>query len=157
VTVIRVPLSRPVAVRAALLGAASGSRSTMGLAALVVTARTGWLARPPVRIAFVVGAAIELVIDKLPMTPSRLQARGLISRAVTGAVSGAVVARRVDQSSSNAQLGAAALIGSGAALKFALIGAGWRGLAERRFGHDQPGAVAEDLASATLALAATLR
>jgi uncharacterized membrane protein len=146
---------RPVgADRAALLGAASGSRSTMGLAALAVTARDGWLARPPVRLAFVVGAAIELVIDKLPITPSRLQARGLISRATTGAASGAIIARRVDRSNSTVQLGAAALIGAAAAVTSAVIGAGWRQLAARNFGGDWPGAVAEDIASATVALVA---
>lgn len=147
------PIRPAGAGRAALLGAASGSRSTMGLAALAVTAQAGWLARPPVRLACVVGAAIELVIDKLPITPSRLQARGLISRAVTGAASAAIVARRFDRSNNELQLAVAAAIGAAAAMKSAFIGAGWRQLAARRFGSDRPGAVAEDLVAATVALA----
>jgi uncharacterized membrane protein len=125
----------------------------MGLAALAVTAQDGWLARPPVRLTCVVGAAIELVIDKLPITPSRLQARGLISRAVTGAASAAIVAHRVDRSNNELQLVVAAVIGAAAAMKSAVIGAGWRQLAAHKFSSDRPGAVAEDLVAATVALA----
>ena len=62
------------------LGAASGLRSQLGVAAVVVRSdrslpsvvRSSWTKR-----LFVAGAALELVADKLPMTPSRLEAQGL--------------------------------------------------------------------------------
>jgi uncharacterized membrane protein len=136
-----------------LLGAATGSRSTMGLAALGLTARSGWLAHRPVRIGLAAAAGAELVIDKLPITPSRLQSRGLISRLVGGTACGAIVGYR-GHKPADAALAAAA--GGASALAFAFVGSQWRRFAAGRAGHDLPGAVAEDIASATLALVGAL-
>ncbi len=79
----------------------------MGLAVLALTARSGPLARRPVRIGLAVAAGAELVIDKLPITPSRLQARGLLSRLVGGTACGALVGYRGNKSR-DAALAAAA-------------------------------------------------
>ena len=142
--------SRGLLIRAGLLGVASGSRSMSALAALSLTASTGWLASPASRVGFAGAAGIELVIDKLPVTPSRLVTPGLVSRLVTGAASAALLARREN---SPAQLTlAAAAVGGGTAVGFAFAGVGWRRWAKRRWGVDLPGAVAEDVASATVAL-----
>jgi len=46
----------------------------------------------PTALIFTVLAALELVADQLPTTPSRLAPTGLISRIVTGGLSGACLA-----------------------------------------------------------------
>ena len=51
------------------------------------------VARPAVRAIAVGAVAIELVLDKLPSTPSRLDRRGLTFRLVLAAFSGMVLAR----------------------------------------------------------------
>jgi hypothetical protein len=82
--------------RAALAGTATGLRSTVGIAALIDAGDPGlprpfrWrLARP----AAWFGVAAELVLDKLPLAPSRLEPRGFLGRIVLAAASGAVLAR----------------------------------------------------------------
>jgi hypothetical protein len=82
--------------RAALAGAATGLRSTVGLSALI-NQRAGGLP-PPLRHRLArpaagVGVAVELVLDKLPSTGSRLEPAGLAGRAVFAAVAGAALAR----------------------------------------------------------------
>jgi uncharacterized membrane protein len=82
--------------RAAVLGAATGMRSTVALAALVLRRSHGLPAvlRNPAarRIAAIVDGA-ELVADKLPMTPSRLDAPGLAGRLISAGLAAAVLAR----------------------------------------------------------------
>jgi uncharacterized membrane protein len=70
--------------RSALAGAAPGSRSLTAAAALALSASPAaktqpdrLLARPQVKIAASALAALERVTDKLPVTPSRLEAAGL--------------------------------------------------------------------------------
>jgi uncharacterized membrane protein len=91
---------RPL-VKAALLGALSGSRSATPLAVLALhhdnaEVRGSWqrwaLFRSPVgRTVAVAAGAGELVGDKLPATPSRVGAGPLFGRATSGAVVGAAI------------------------------------------------------------------
>ncbi len=72
--------------RAAALGAASGPRTFLAPAALALRGRLGKVAK----FALPVLAAGELVGDKLPMAPPRVEGPGLVGRVVSGAVSGRV-------------------------------------------------------------------
>jgi uncharacterized membrane protein len=86
-------------VHAALAGAATGLRSTVGVSALVETGSPGLpvpVTRPLVRVAAALGVTGELVVDKLPTTPSRLEPPGLIARVALASVGGAVIARSAD-------------------------------------------------------------
>src|SRR5262249_33442386 len=127
-----------------------------GLVALALSTRSGRLASRPARIGFAAAAAVEVTIDKLPITPSRLQRRGVVSRVVAGAGSGAWLALR-EHPRDPLTAGAAALVGGAAALAGAFAGAGWRRVASMRWGRDLPGALAEDLVAASLATVATRR
>jgi len=147
-------------VRALAIGAAAGSRSSLGVAAPVLARRAGdrpgagsaWRRRlvRAVACAAVVG---ELVGDKLPTTPSRLDPPGAYVRLASGAVGGVLVARRRTRG-----LGvvAAAAAGAAGAAVGTWGGAAWRRLAvgER---PDWPGAVAEDAVALTLAAWAVRR
>ena len=136
--------------RAALLGLATGSRSTLGIAALAASADR---VHPVLRGAVLLASAGELTGDKLPQTPSRTEAPGLAARVVLGAVSAALLARR--GGSSAARIAVAATAGSAGAVVGTYAGARWRAVAADRFGRDLPGAIAEDLAAVTLARYAT--
>jgi uncharacterized membrane protein len=136
--------------RAALLGLATGGRSTVGITALALIApRTGgWLANRWVARATGLASLVELTGDKLPQMHSRFAPPGLASRLVGGAASGALLARRSGRSGS---MVAAVLLGLAGAVAGALLGSRWRALAARRFGTDWPGAVLEDVASLAVA------
>ena len=98
--------------RAALAGAATGLRSTVALAV-----------RAPARFRAVAIFAVagEIVVDKLPQTPSRLAPGPLAGRAVLGSAAGALAAGR-----------RGAAIGLAAALVSARVGHDLRGrLSER--------------------------
>jgi uncharacterized membrane protein len=143
--------------RAAMLGLATGYRSTVGITALALTTpRTrSWLTKPWVGRVTGLASVVELVGDKLPQTPSRFAPPGLVSRLVGGAVGGALLARR---SGRPASLVLTALIGLIGAVIGALLGSRWRSLAARRLGTDWPGAVLEDVvALATAGYAAVPR
>lgn len=90
------------------LGIATGMRSQLGLAALAVAMRKGRgkgkgrskvsslvqsqvLASPAVRKSLVATAAGELVADKLPATPSRLNTGPLLARLALGGLAGGVI------------------------------------------------------------------
>ena len=138
--------------KAAALGAATGARSTAGITALALTSSdadgpvVSRLGSRPGTVAVAAAAAGELVADKLPSTPSRLAARGLVPRVTLAAAAAAGVARRDGQ-----RADAAALIASAAALAAATLGVRLRAAAASRFGSDKPGAFAEDLLAAALA------
>ncbi len=51
-----------------------------------------WIGTTPAVVIFTLLALIELVMDKLPTTPSRLAPQGLIPRIVLGGLAGACVA-----------------------------------------------------------------
>ena len=115
--------------RSAVAGAATGLRTTAALGALVIADAPGLPA--PMRgdrAPLVAGLAVagELVVDKLPMTPSRLEARGLAGRVVAAGLAGAVLARGARESALPAVLVAAAAA-----------------VAAARVGHDARAALAE--------------
>jgi uncharacterized membrane protein len=95
-----------------LIGFFAGLRSLMAPAAVAWAVHLGWL-KIAYPLAYIgsfasvailsVLAAIELIADKLPQTPSRTSPPGLIARIVTGGLSGACIA---------AAGGAATLIGA---------------------------------------------
>lgn len=84
-----------------LIGFFAGLRSLTAPATTAWAVYLGWLKleRPlsligslPAVVILTVGAVVELVIDKLPKTPSRTSPPGLIARIVTGGLTGACVA-----------------------------------------------------------------
>lgn len=82
--------------RAAVLGTATGMRSTVALAALIVRRSNGLppvLRRPAARRIAVTADGAELVVDKLPGTPSRLDPPGLTGRLISASLAAAVLAR----------------------------------------------------------------
>ena len=132
------------------LGAASGLRSQLGVAAVVVRSdrslpsvvRSSWAKR-----VFVAGAALELVVDKLPVTPSRLEARGIVARLALGALAAGLSAR-----TRHAGWFPAAAIGASSAAVAARVGHDVRA----RLAHHVPDpavAVVEDVVALTLAAA----
>jgi uncharacterized membrane protein len=122
---------------ALLLGLAVGLRAFSAPAALALRARH--LNAP--RRAVLLGAAGELIADKLPSTPSRLSRRGLRGRLVSGAISGQLVAGRAGALTS----AAAALVSAFAGHAFRTRAPGWRA------------AVCEDATAIALASAGAAR
>jgi uncharacterized membrane protein len=148
-------------VHAALAGAASGSRSLTGLAALILATpgdakrqpdRT--LGRPWVKAVAGLAATAEISADKLPAAPSRLNPPGLASRLAGAAAAGAIIARRTPGDDSPAQVAGCVAASVGAALATTWLGTRWRAWAAARFGHDWIGAVMEDATAVTLATVA---
>jgi uncharacterized membrane protein len=85
-----------------LIGGVSGLRALTAPAVVAWAAHLGWLnlhntplsfmGSTAAVIIFTLLAAAELVVDQLPSTPSRVQARGLTARIILGGLSGASVA-----------------------------------------------------------------
>ena len=175
----------PELARAAMLGAATGARSFTGLAGLVLAtpgrARTQpdrTFRRPWVKALIGLGAVQELVMDKLPQAPSRLEPLGLSSRVVCAATCGVVEGRRTDESSSPASTDGTdpdptvdpagsraqsppwlrpvvcATVAVGTSLAMCWAGPRWREFAAATFGTDWIGAVVEDAAALGLTAAA---
>jgi len=141
---------------AVLLGVASGMRSTAGLGVLVLLggdrADAPPLPRPldarAAKPAAAVAIGAELVVDKLPVTGSRLDPPGLAGRVAFAAIGGALLAR-----GSGLGRAPAAAVAAAAALASAKVFHDLRALADRRL-PDAVVAVAEDalaLGTATLA------
>jgi uncharacterized membrane protein len=81
---------------AAVLGAATGMRSTVALAALIFRRSAGLpalLRHPAARRIAATADGAELVMDKLPRTPSRLDPPGLTGRLISANLAAAVLAR----------------------------------------------------------------
>jgi uncharacterized membrane protein len=134
---------------AALAGAATGLRSTVAMAALINAGvpglprqLTGYVAK----VAASLGVAGELVADKLPSTPSRLQPVGLGGRLALAAA-GAVLAR-----SAKDPLLPAVAVAAAAALLSARIGHDVRAAASKRV-PPAAAATAEDALALGLAAA----
>ena len=149
---VRVAAPPSVLLRAAALGAASGSRSTAGVAAVALTSRRGdrgalasGLGSTPGTVVSALAAAGELVGDKLPATPSRLAPPSLGGRLALGGTSAAAIARRDGHDPV-----LPALVGAASAAGMSLLGNRLRAAAARRFGSDRPGAFAEDGLAAAL-------
>jgi uncharacterized membrane protein len=142
--------------RAALAGAASGSRSQSALTACAYTPPNPyrridrWLHKPGVRRGQAVAAVGELIADKLPQTPARTSAQGLLPRLLLGATAATVLAGRHGESQRRA-----AVVGALAATATSFAGVRARAAAAARAGSDLPGAVAEDAFAAGLAITAT--
>ena len=136
------------------LGAASGLRSQLGLAAVVVRSdrslpsvvRSSWTKR-----LFAAGAAFELVVDKLPVTPSRLEAQGLVPRLALGALAAGLSAH-----TRQAGWFPAAAIGASSAAVAAKVGHDVRARLARH-APDPAVAVVEDVVALTLAAAGSSR
>jgi hypothetical protein len=78
------------------LGAASGLRSQIGVTTVVVRSDPSLpsiFRQPRTRGLLVAAAAGELVVDKLPTTPSRLAPPGLAARLVLGALAAGLFAQ----------------------------------------------------------------
>jgi uncharacterized membrane protein len=112
-----------VLLRAAAIGVVGGMRSQLPLALLSLASRQRgrdqehlpeFLTTPRVTALLIASAAGELVVDKLPFTPSRLQPGSLVVRAGLGGLAGALLCRSAGlEPIRGAALGAAgALAGS---------------------------------------------
>jgi uncharacterized membrane protein len=138
---------------AALVGASTGLRSQMGMAVLLNgkprTQLPPFLRHRSARLLSAVAAIVELVVDKLPSTPSRTQARGLVPRIGLGALSAGLLARNADTPTR----GASAAIGAGAAVAAAFAGMAARGALAKRL-PPLVAALLEDLAAVALAAGA---
>jgi len=133
-------------VRAFLVGAATGGRSQAGIAAVRLTSPD---AGAMSRLAVGVAAIGELVVDKRPDTPSRLSPQGLAPRVVLGATAAAMLARRT-----GGVAALAALVGAGAAVGGAVLGAAWREAAANTAIPALPAAIGEDVLCFSLAFLA---
>jgi len=122
-------------VKSLVMGFAAGGRSSLGLAAPLLTSD-----RTPARLSGVGMVAGELVIDKLPATPSRLGTQMLGGRALAGAVGGAFVAGR---HGSPALGPVGAVLGVVGAVTGSVLGAAWREIAQQQ-GYTWPAALVED-------------
>jgi uncharacterized membrane protein len=134
--------------RAAALGAATGLRSTVALAALVVRSNDGLpavLRHPAARLAAAMADAGELIGDKLPTTPSRLTPPGLTSRVICASLAAAVLTR-----SGHRHPVPAMAVASAAAMAAAKIGHDTRCALARRL-PDPAVAVVEDAVAIGLA------
>ncbi|ARU52099.1 hypothetical protein CBR64_12070 [Cellulosimicrobium cellulans] len=157
------PRTTTLLARALALGVAAGSRSSLGVAAPVLGGWVGGRARGSgdgpgalgvlVRGTAAAGVAGELVGDKLPQTPSRLDPPGPVFRLASGALGGVLLARR---RTGPVGVVAAAVAGAAGAAVGTWGGAAWRRLAVGSR-PDWPGAVAEDAVALTLAALAVRR
>ena len=143
--------------RAATLGAVSGGRSQLAVAAVSLTTPAGERSRPASALAgrwtkaTLTGTAVgELCVDKYPGTPSRLSPAGLTPRLLLGALAAASLAARRHEPRL-----APATVAAVTALAGAVVGSRWRAAVQRRGAPDWPTALAEDLVVLTLAVIAT--
>ena len=148
-------------INAFLIGAASGLRSLIGLAAVSWAAHAGILPLDHTWLAFLgysftpyiltVLAIGEMVNDKLPRTPSRLAPPGFIARIVTSALCGLATGLS----------GKGMIVGLVAGIMGAVAGtfggAKARSLLARKFGHDLPAALLEDVVAIGIAAFALFR
>ena len=166
--------TRTNVLRAALLGVVVGMRSQLPFALLAVTARqartaadadadavadaaatrpVGFLGSDRSLVGFGLSAAGELVGDKLPFTPSRLDPLPLAGRLAFGGAAGAVLARRA-----GGPTAAGAVAGAAGSLLGSFGGYQARVAAGRATGVPDPvlGAV-EDVVAVALGLVAVRR
>src|SRR3954451_23761622 len=133
--------------RSLLLGVATGGRSSLGVAAPMLTAADSGAVKKLSNLAAVAG---ELYVDKQPATPERTSAAALPGRLFSGAAGGAMLARR---QGANAALPVVAGIAGSAAGSFG--GLAWRRWAGARM-PDLQAALIEDAAALVLALVTCL-
>jgi uncharacterized membrane protein len=145
--------------RPLVLGVVTGLRSQLGFAVLAWsepasardTRALRLLRSAPGRGLSGLGAGTELVMDKLPSTPSRLSPPGLASRLVAGAGIGALAANSTDRRT----VGVASVLGLAGAAAGTYAGAYYRRLLPARtHTPDLPWAIGEDVVAAGLAATA---
>ena len=100
---------------------------------------------------FTILAACELVVDKLPRTPSRKQPPSFVVRILSGALVGATVG------AAGGKLVLGLVCGAIGAVAGTLGGAAARAKLAAVFGRDLPAAILEDLVAIGIALFAILR
>jgi uncharacterized membrane protein len=91
---VRTLLTAPMS--SVILGAATGLRSQLGVASVVTRSDPSlpsMFRHPWTRRLVLAAAAGELVVDKLPGTPSRLAPRGIIPRLALGALAASLSAQ----------------------------------------------------------------
>ena len=144
-----------------LVGAASGLRAMIGLAAVSWAARFGILPLGHTWLAFL-GYAFtpytltllaigELVNDKLSKTPSRLIPPQFITRIVTSALCGLAIGL------SGSEMSVGLVAGILGAVAGTFEGAKARGLLARNLGCDLPAALLEDIAAVGITAFALFR
>jgi uncharacterized membrane protein len=146
--------TRVAVVGSVLLGAATGLRGQIGVAAVVARADASLppvFRQPWTRRILVVAAAGELVVDKLPNTPSRLEPPGFIGRLVMGALAAGLFAK-----TRKAPWLPAAAIGASTAAVAAKVGHDIRAQLDQHV-PDPAVAVAEDAVALGLAAAGASR
>ncbi len=148
---IRRRASLPLLGRSMMLGAATGSRSTLAFAGPVLAKKLGGRNKSSSKVAGMTAVALgsELFLDKLPMTPSRLGKSGLAPRFIAAA-GGAVALAHRDRSNAVLPVFASAL--GAAAGSFG--GAAWREYAQK-LGWTWQAALAEDVLAVGLAAGAS--
>ena len=110
------------------VGVVAGLRPITALAAMAWAVRRGWIRIEPSPIARIVSAGTskriaefaisELIVDKLPFTPSRLKPKPLALRVITGSICGAAVyGSRAKRSMADG-----AILGGAGAMAGALMG-----------------------------------
>jgi uncharacterized membrane protein len=124
---IWIALPSQVVLFAFLIGAVSGLRAFTAPTLVAWGAHASWLELRGTPLAFMgsgvavaiftVLAVVELVMDKLPSTPSRLKPPGLIGRIVLGGLSGAAIAASAAQS-----LALGAVLGAAGGVAGAFVG-----------------------------------
>jgi uncharacterized membrane protein len=146
------PSTPSVLAGSALIGGSTGLRSQMGMAVLLNGTPSADLPalfrhRParPIALAAALG---ELVADKLPSTPPRTQARGLVPRIGLGGLAAGLLARNA-----GAPTPASAAVGAGAAVGAAFAGMAARGALAKRL-PPILAALLEDLVAVVLAVVA---
>jgi hypothetical protein len=129
--------------RSLALGLASGGRSSLALVPSAMAAR-----RPPARAATAAAVAGEMVVDKLPSTPSRVQTGPLLGRWAAGAFAGYSLARR-----DRANVVLPTVVGLAGAGVGAVLGTAWREVASQ-WGWTWQAGLVEDGVWLTLGLRA---
>ena len=128
-------------VRSALLGWAAGARSSLGPGAPTITGGRG----PLVRTGAAFAVAGEVIADKLPTAPSRLEHGGPLIRAAGGAAGATMLAAR-----DHARPLVPVIAGAVGGLAGTYGGVAWRAWAAGRM-PDWRAAVAEDAVALALA------
>ena len=139
-------LGAGLVLRSLLIGWATGARSSLGPGAATLTGD----GRRVVRIGAAAGIVGELVGDKLPTAPSRLDHGGALLRAAAGAFGASTLARRASASPV-----VPALVAAAAGFASAHAGASWRRWAVGRM-PDWQAALIEDAVAIGAAAAACL-
>jgi uncharacterized membrane protein len=145
---------RGLLTRSFALGVASGMRSSLGFNApkLRDVRAEGFTVANSMRL---LGIGGELIVDKLPKTPSRLAPPGLAARFLSGGAGAWQLANRAGAAPKTRW--AAVAVGVGAAAAGSYGGAAWRRAAAGGSGGrpDWQGALAEDAVALGLAAAAS--